>query len=82
MKVNDALNKPKTKFGLDYRILVGALFVSLLVFLFVSKLIAFLLFGGAIVFGKTFTHKDPKRLEIMWRWRKKGTLHDPGVFVD
>ena len=58
--INSALNKPTTKFGIDYRLLGICLFVSITVFLFASKILACLLLPMMILCGNLLREKSQR----------------------
>lgn len=57
---NDALNKPKTKLGLDWRLLLACLGVALLVLLTINALLGFVLLFALPVAARRFVKKDAK----------------------
>ena len=59
-EVNSALNKPTTKFGVDYRLLGICMFVSITVFLFASKILACLLLPMLICAAICSHEENPK----------------------
>jgi type IV secretory pathway VirB3-like protein len=77
--LNNALNKPKTKFGLDYRVFGGCVLGSVLVFLFVNKLAAPLFLIAAFTTGVLMTRKDPKLFDL-WAaaFFQQSASYDPG----
>lgn len=77
MTINPALNKPRTKLGLDLPTWMSILFVSATVFLAGARLTAILIFlalaSGAWIIAK----KHPKMFQLWFlRWRQKA-YYDP-----
>jgi type IV secretory pathway VirB3-like protein len=83
--VNDSLNKPKGKFGIDYRLLMLALFIAVIVFLAGSvaqssgtKVIAFVLLLALLAAGKVITSKDDKMFNLWCLSLVQSAHYDPG----
>ena len=77
-EINAALNKPTTKFGIDYRLLGICMFVSITVFLFASKILACLLLPTLILCGNLLTRKEPKMFRLWALSFRQSCLYDPG----
>ncbi|HJT69791.1 MAG TPA: VirB3 family type IV secretion system protein [Terriglobales bacterium] len=77
-EINSALNKPTTKFGIDYRLLGICLFVSITVFLFASKIPACLLLPMMILCGNLLTRKEPKMFRLWLLSFRQSSFYDPG----
>jgi type IV secretory pathway VirB3-like protein len=77
-EINSALNKPTTKFGIDYRLLGICLFVSIAVFLFASKILACLLLPMMILCGNLLTRKEPKMFRLWLLSCRQSSFYDPG----
>jgi type IV secretory pathway VirB3-like protein len=77
-EINSALNKPIAKFGVDYRILALCLFVSIVVFLFASKILACLLLPTLICCGNLLTRKEPQMFRLWLLSFRQTSLYDPG----
>jgi type IV secretory pathway VirB3-like protein len=77
-EINPALNKPTTKFGVDYRFLATCFFVSIVMFLFGPKLLAVLLLPSLIAAGALLTRRDPKMFHLWLLSFKLGSYYDPG----
>lgn len=77
-EINSALNKPTTKFGIDYRLLGTCMFVSITVFLFASKILACLLLPMLILCGNLFTRKEPKMFRLWVLSFRQASFYDPG----
>ncbi len=77
-EINAALNKPTTKFGIDYRLLGVCLFVSITVFLFAYKLLACLLLPMMILCGNLLTRKESKMFHLWLLSFRQSTFYDPG----
>lgn len=77
-EINAALNKPTTKFGIDYRLLGLCLFVSITVLLFASKLLACLLFPMLLIGGNLLTRKEPKMFRLWLLSFRQASFYDPG----
>lgn len=78
IEINSALNKPTTKFGVDYRLLGACLFVSVAVFLFASKILACLLLPALLAGGNVLTRKEPKMFRLWLLSFRQGSTYDPG----
>ena len=78
LEINPALNKSTTKFGVDYRFLATCCFVSIVVFLFGSKLFAVLLLPSLIAAGALLTRPDSKMFQLWLLSFKFGSYYDPG----
>ena len=77
-EINSALNKPTTKFGIDYRLLGICMFVSITVFLFASKLLACLLLPTLILCGNLLTRKEPRMFRLWVLSFRQSSFYDPG----
>lgn len=77
-EINSALNKPTTRFGVDYRLLGVCMFVSITVFLFASKVLACLLLPMLIVCGNLLTRKEPKMFRLWVLSFRQSCFYDPG----
>ena len=77
-EINSALNKPTTKFGVDYRLLGICMFVSITVFLFASKVLACLLLPTLVVCGNFLTRKEPKMFRLWVLSFRQSGFYDPG----
>ncbi|GAC1699934.1 MAG: hypothetical protein NVS9B4_00320 [Candidatus Acidiferrum sp.] len=64
VKINNSLNRPTSKLGVDYRVLMACAFVSILAFLFVSKIFACLLMPALLGGGASITRRDPQYLRL------------------
>ena len=78
IEINAALNKPTTKFGVDYRLLGACLFVSITVFLFASKILALLLLPSLLTASNLLTRKEPKMFRLWLLSFRQGSFYDPG----
>lgn len=78
VEINPALNKPTTKFGVDYRFLAACLCFSIVVFLFGSKLLASLMLPSLIAAGALLTKRDPQMFRLWLLSFKLGSYYDPG----
>jgi type IV secretory pathway VirB3-like protein len=78
LEINPALNKTTTKFGVDYRFLAACFFVSIVVFLFGSKLLACLMLPSLIAAGALLTMHDPKMFRLWLLSFKLGSYYDSG----
>lgn len=76
-EINPALNKPTTKFGIDYRLLGIFTFVSIAVFLFASKTLALFLLPMLIVCGNLLTRKEPKMFRLWLLSFRQSSFYDP-----
>jgi type IV secretory pathway VirB3-like protein len=78
LEINPALNKPTTKFGVDYRFLAACFFISVVVFLFGSKLFACLMLPSLIAAGALLTRRDPQMFRLWLLSFKLASYYDPG----
>jgi type IV secretory pathway VirB3-like protein len=78
LPINPALNRPTTKFGVDYRILGACLFVSIAIFLLASKVLACLLLPALIAAGAALTKKDPQMFSLWVLSFRLAAHYDPG----
>jgi type IV secretory pathway VirB3-like protein len=78
LEINGALNRPTTKFGVDYRLLGAGLFVSIATFLFASKLLACLLLPFLTGAGAWLTRQDPKMFYLWVLSFRLASHYDPG----
>ncbi|MGH2509057.1 MAG: VirB3 family type IV secretion system protein [Ktedonobacteraceae bacterium] len=77
-EINPALNKPTTKFGVDYRLLGICMFVSVTAFLFASKILACFLLPILIFCGNLLTRKEPKMFRLWILSFRQAGYYDPG----
>lgn len=76
--VNDALNKPTIKAGIDYRLFLGCLVIGVAVFLFHEKLAALLIFIALYAIGAILTKEDPAFFELwILRTFRQSAYYDP-----
>ena len=78
LEINGALNRPTTKFGVDYRLLGAGLFVSIATFLFASKVLACLLLPFLTGAGAWLTRQDPKMFHLWVLSFRLASHYDPG----
>ena len=78
MDINGALNKPTTKFGVDYRFLGACFVVSILVFLFGSKFFACLMLPSLVATGALLNRRDPQMFRLWLLSFKLRSYYDPG----
>ena len=78
LEINGALNKPTTKFGVDYRFLCACFVLSIIVFLFGSKLFASLLLPALIGAGALLTKRDPQMFRLWLLSFRLYSYYDPG----
>ena len=78
LEINPVLNKPTTKFGVDYRFLAACFFLSVIVFLFGPKLLACLLLPSLITAGALLTKRDPQMFRLWLLSFKLNCYYDPG----
>ena len=78
IEINAALNKPTTKFGVDYRLLGTCLFVSVAVFLLASKILACLLLPVLLISGNLLSRKEPKMFRLWLLSFRQSSFYDPG----
>ena len=77
LSINQALNKPRTKLGLDVPTWMSILFVSATVFLAGAKITAILIFLALILGAWIVARKHPKMFQLWFlRWRQKA-YYDP-----
>ena len=78
VEINGALNRPTIKFGVDYRYLGACFLLSIVVFLFGSKLLSVLLLPSLIAAGALLTRPDSKMFQLWLLSFKFGSYYDPG----
>jgi type IV secretory pathway VirB3-like protein len=78
LEINTALNKPTTKFGIDYRLLGLCMFVSVTVFLLASKVLGLLLLPVLILGGNLLTRKEAKMFRLWLLSFRQSSFYDPG----
>ena len=77
LRINPALNKPRTKLGLDLPTWMSITFVSATVFLVGFRLVAILTFAALTAAAWVIVRKHPKMLQLWFlRWRQKA-YYDP-----
>jgi type IV secretory pathway VirB3-like protein len=76
--VNDALNKPKNKLGIDWRIALGCLTLAIAVALFVHILLGLILLFVLPAIARLITRKD-EQIYRLWSLSFLQKAHyDPG----
>ena len=77
LTINQALNKPRTKLGLDVPTWMSILFVSATVFLAGARITAILIFLALVAGAWIIARKHPKMFQL-WtlRWQQKA-YYDP-----
>ena len=78
MEINGALNRPTTKFGVDYRFLGACFMLAMFVFLFGSKLFACLMLPSLIGAGALLTKRDAQMFRLWLLSFKLRAYYDPG----
>ena len=78
VEVNGALNRPTTKFGVDYRYLGVCFLLSIGVFLFGSKWFACLMLPSLTAAGALLTRRDPQMFRLWLLSFKLSSYYDPG----
>ena len=77
LHINPALNKPRTKLGLDLPTWMSIVFVSATVFLVGLRFTAILSFAALTAAAWVIVRKHPKMLQLWFlRWRQKA-YYDP-----
>jgi len=77
LHINPALNKPRTKLGLDLPTWMSIVFVSATVFLVGLRLLAILTFAASTGAAWVIVRKHPKMFQLWFlRWRQKA-YYDP-----
>ena len=77
LHINPALNKPRTKAGLDLPTWMSIVFVSATVFLVGLRLLAILTFAASTGAAWVIVRKHPKMFQLWFlRWRQKA-YYDP-----
>ena len=76
--LNDALNKPKNRLGLDYRLALGCLGVGVCVALFVSVLLGIVLCFTLPVALRFALRKDPQLYRLWALSFLQNAHYDPG----
>ena len=77
-EINGALNRPTTKCGVDYRVLAACGFVSILAFLFASKVFACLLIPALLAAGALLTRREPQMFRLWILGFRLASHFDPG----
>ena len=77
-EINGALNRPTTKCGVDYRLLAACGFVSIVEFLFASKVFACLLFPAFLAAGTLLTRREPQMFRLWILGFRLSSHFDPG----
>ena len=78
IEINGALNRPTTKFGVDYRYLGVCFLLSIVVFLFGSKWLACLMLPALMSAGVLLTKRDPQMFRLWLLSFKLSSYYDPG----
>ena len=78
MDINGALNKPTTKFGVDYRFLGACFVVSIVVFLFGSKFLACLMLPALVAAAALLTRRDAQMFRLWLLSFRLRSYYDPG----
>ena len=77
LPINSALNKPRTKLGLELSTWMSIAFVSATVFLVGLRLVALLTFAALSGAAWAIARKHPKMLQLWFlRWQQKA-YYDP-----
>ena len=77
LRINPALNKPRTKLGLDLPTWMSIVFVSATVFLVGLRLVASLTFAALTAGAWVIVRKHPKMFQLwLLRWQQK-PYYDP-----
>jgi hypothetical protein len=78
VSLNDALNKPKNKLGMDWRIALGCLSLAVVVALFIHILLGFILLFVLPVLARLITRRD-EQIYRLWSLSFLQKAHyDPG----
>lgn len=75
--VNDALNEPKSKKGVDFRIIFFAVVVSTIALVFGWFKIAFITLPTLLVGGAYLTKDDPSRIDLLWLTLRQHASYQP-----
>lgn len=76
--INRSLNEPVTLGGVDYRILLGILLVSVVLFLVLSKWGALILLFGSPFIASWVTRHDKKMFTLWSLSFQQRSHYDPG----
>ena len=76
--IGGALNRDTTKFGIDHRLLAGAVLFCIVIFLFGPKLLACLLLPAIIAGSSFFTKRDPQMFLLWFLSLSQASDYDPG----
>lgn len=86
VKLNDALNKPKIKFGADYRVVIGAFCAALPFFLaglhypsFSGKITACITFIIIVSVGAFIGKQKPRIITLIWLGFLQAAHYDAGI---
>src|ERR1043166_1243124 len=75
--INGAINKPTTKFGVDYRYLGACFVAAIVIFLFGSKILACLMLPCLIAAGALLTKREPQMFRLWLLSFKLRSYYDP-----
>lgn len=78
LNINPALNKPTTKFGVDYRFLAVVFFFSVIVFVFGAQILSFVLLPTLIAAGALLNKRDPQMFALWLLSFRLRSYYDPG----
>jgi type IV secretory pathway TrbD component len=76
--VNRSLNEPVTLGGVDYRLLLGILLASVVIFLVLSKWGGAMILCGAPLAAWWFTRREPKMFALWSLSFQQRSHYDPG----
>ena len=76
--INDSINKPKLKFGLDYRVLGICVFSTVLLFVFGARVFSLFFLCLSLGIGKWLTRNDARYLDILLFSFVQSSSYDPG----
>lgn len=76
--VNDALNKPTSKLGLDYRVAAGCLGIGIVVALFLNLVLGLTLLFVIPAAVRFALRKDPQLYRLWCLSFLQGAYYDPG----
>jgi hypothetical protein len=78
VSLNDALNKPKNKLGMDWRIALGCLSLAVVVALFIHILLGFVLLLVLPVLARLITRRDEQIYRLWSLSFLQRAYYDPG----
>ena len=76
-EINGSLNRPTRKCGVDYRILAACAVISIIAFLFASKIFACILLPSLLAAGALITKPDAQMFRLIVVTIRCSASYDP-----